>query len=73
MTTGSPAPLQKISFAALSGLILALVFWALRSYAGIVIDPEGVALITALTAAIVGYMTPLAPAEVVAIKDAAVE
>ena len=68
MSTGSSAPLAKISYAALSGLVCALIFWALRSFAHITIDPEGVALITTITSTVVGYMTPLAPAEVVAIK-----
>jgi len=65
MTPASAFPLRKVSFSTIAGLLSALVFWALRRYAGVEIDQEGAVLITALISGLVGYLTPLAPGEVV--------
>lgn len=64
MTPSSAAPLNKIRNATLAGLACAVLFWALRHYAGVQLDAEGMSAITALVTGLVGYMTPLAPGEV---------
>lgn len=64
MTPTSAMPLNKIRNATLAGLATAVLFWALRRYAGVELDAEGMSAITALVTGFVGYMTPLAPGEV---------
>lgn len=64
MTPTSQMPLNKIRNATLAGLLTAVLFWALRRYAGVDLDAEGMSAITALVTGFVGYMTPLAPGEV---------
>jgi len=65
MTPKSSAPINKVSLTALSGMALAVLFWALSSYTPIVVNAEGAVLITTLVGAIVGYFTPIAPGEIV--------
>lgn len=70
MTPSSNRPLNKISIGTAAGLLTALVFWGLKKFAGVEIDLEGTALITSLVSVLVtgfvGYMTPLAPGEIIA-------
>lgn len=69
MTPATNRPLNKISYGTTAGILAALALWALRRYAGIELDAEGAGLITTLVAVgvtgLVGYLTPLAPGEVV--------
>lgn len=64
MTPSSSMPLNKVRNATLAGLATAVLFWALRRYAGVELDAEGMSAITALVTGVVGYMTPLAQGEV---------
>lgn len=71
MYLSSNAPLNKISYGTIAGLLAALIFWALKKYAGVSLDAEGTALITSLVSVLVaglaGYLTPLSKGEVSAI------
>lgn len=64
MTPASSAPLNKVTFGTLAGLVLTIVFIAIRRYTTVEIDADLQAAITALVGGIVAYMTPLAPGEV---------
>ncbi len=65
MTPRSSAPINKVSLTALSGMALAVVFWALGAFTPVVIDAQGAALITVLVGALVGYFTPIADGEII--------
>lgn len=63
-------PLNKVQLSAIAGLLLALLFYILRRYTSVVIDDEGVGLITTTVMALVAYFVPLAPHEVLSIVNA---
>jgi hypothetical protein len=71
MNLPSTRPLNKVTYSALAAVLTALLFWALKRYAGIQIDLEGSALITTLVTIVVqtatAYLTPLSQPEVVQI------
>lgn len=72
MTLSSATPLNKVSISTLATALAALLFWALRRYAGM--DSEGATVISSFAMVLVtflaGYLTPLSKSEVVAIVNA---
>lgn len=71
MTLTSAAPLGKVTISTLATALAALLFWALRHFAGM--DSEGATVISSFAMVLVtflgGYLTPLSKEEVKSIVN----